>query len=236
MRARHRHLSYKAAGAVVAYDARYLNDSDGTALQTWPNRASTSYDATESSSTKRPLVKTGANGINGQTALQFDGTDDDLQAASVPLNTFITVVVCGKFTFLKQFFFEHSANANFSNGFYFYGDQNGAWAFSRGGNFHFGGNSANWFGNNNAIGSLAYSGSAQYRLNGGAPLSNGGGSGAASTNSSTTTNFNICSRNRASVFSDGLLGCLAVYDGAAADPLRKRLEHAAAYSFKIACN
>ena len=72
MRARHRHFTYKAAGAVVAYDARYLTDSDGTALQTWPDRAGT-YNATEATTTKRPLVRTGANGINGQTALGFNG-------------------------------------------------------------------------------------------------------------------------------------------------------------------
>jgi hypothetical protein len=33
-----------------------------------------------------------------------------------------------------------------------------------------------------------------------------------------------------------LLGTLAVYDGSASDAMLKRLEHAAAYSFKISCN
>ena len=236
MRARHRHFSYKAAGAVVAYDARYLNNSDGTALQTWQNRASTSYDATESDSTKRPLVKTGANGINGQTALKFDGTNDDLQAASVPLNTFITVVVCAQFTTAKPFFFEHSANSNTNAGFYFYGSSGNSWQFNRSGASHGATGVSSWFGSSAAIGSLTYNGSASYRLNSGSALANTNLQGTARSNSSVTDSFNICSRNRASVFGDGLLGCLAIYDGEAADPLRKRIEHAAAYSFKISCN
>jgi hypothetical protein len=236
MRARHRHFSHKAAGAVVAYDARYLDNSDGTALQTWPNRASTSYDATESDAAKRPVVKTGANGINGQTALDFDGSNDDLQAASVPLNTFITVIVCGQFTTAKPFFFEHSADTTPSSGFYFYGSNGNSWEFCRSSSAHEATGSSAWFGSSAAVASLTYNGSGAYRRNGGSQISNGSVLGTARTNSSVTDNFNICSRNRASVFGDGLLGCLAVYDGAAADPLRKRLEHAAAYSFKIACN
>ena len=236
MRARHRHFSYKAAGAVVAYDARYLTDSDGTALQTWPDRSG-AYNATEATSTKRPIVRTLANGINGSTALRFDGIDDDLQAVNVPLNTYITVIVCGSgFTSAKQFFIEHSPNAGPNSGFYFYGAQTGAWAFFRSTVGVFGGNVANWFGQVAAIGSLRNNGSAAYRKNGGSNLSNGGGSGIMPSNSSITSNLNICSRNRTAVFSDGLLGTLQIYDGSASDSMLRRLEHASAYSFKITCN
>ena len=236
MRARHRHFSHKAAGAVVAYDARYLSDSDGTALQTWPDRSGT-YNATESDSTKRPLVKTGVNGINGQTALKFDGTNDDLQATSVPLNTYITVVICGSaFTSAKQFFVEQSPNANFNDGFYFFGSAGAGWQFRRSSANHSGGNVSNWLGQDAAIASLRYGGAGQYRKNGGANLSNAGGGGTARANTLVTNALNICSRNRASSFSDGLLGSLAIYDGDATDSMLKRLEHSAAYSFKIACS
>ena len=235
VRARHRHFTHKAAGAVVAYDARYLTESDGTALQTWTDRAG-GYNATEATSTKRPLVKTGANGINGQTALQFDGTNDDLQAASVPLNTFITLVVCGRFTTAKPPFFEHSADTTPSNGFYFYGTNGNSWEFCRGGSAHEGTGTSGWFGAANAIGSLRYDGSGRYRKDGGTNIGNGINIGTSRTNSSATDALNICSRNRASGFGDGLLGTLAIYDGAASDAMLKRLEHAAAFSFKIACN
>lgn len=236
MRARHRHFSCKAAGAVVSYDARYLTDSDGTALQTWPDRSGT-YNATEATSTKRPIVRTGANGINGQSALDFDGIDDDLQAANVPLNTYITVVVCGSgFTSAKQFFVEHGASTSVENGFYFYGDQIGAWSFRRANGSLYGGNVANWFGQVAAIGSLRNSGTAAYRKNGGSNLSNGGGAGTMPTNASFTSALNICSRNRTSTFSDGLLGTLQIYNGSATDSMLRRLEHATAFSFKITCN
>jgi hypothetical protein len=235
MRARHRHFTHKAAGAVVAYDARYLTESDGTALQTWTDRTG-GYNAAEDTSTKRPLVKTGTNGINGMTALQFDGTNDDLQAASVPLNTFITLVVCGKFTTAKPFFFEHSSDTTPNSGFYFYGSNGNSWEFYRGTNLHSASGSTGWFGSSNAIGSLRYDGSGNYRKDGGTALANNTVSGSSRTNSSVTDAFNICSRNRTAVFGEGLLGTLAIYDGAASDSMLKRLEHAAAYSFKIACN
>jgi len=233
MRARHRHFSCKAAGAVVSYDARYLTNSDGSALQTWTDRSGT-YNATEATSTKRPIVRTGANGINGQTALDFDGIDDDLQAVNVPLNTRITVIVCGSgFTSAKQFIIEHGNGT--LPGFYFYGDQTGAWMFRRGTDIY-GGNVANWFGQVAAIGSLRNSGTAAYRKNGGSNLSNGGGAGVMPTNSSLTSNLNICSRNRTAAFSDGLLGTLQIYIGSASDSMLRRLEHATAFSFKIACS
>ena len=233
MRARHRHFSHKAAGAVIAYDARYLTESNGTALQTWTDRAGT-YNATESDSTKRPLVATGANGINGQTALDFDGTNDDLQAASVPLNAFITIVVCGRFTTTKPFFMEHSSDTNPSAGFYFYGSNGNAWEIFRTNQHSALGTSA-WFGSANAIGSFRYDGTGEYRKDG-AAQSNVSITGTARSNSSATDNFNICSRNRSAVFGDGLLGTLAIYDGKASDSMMKRIEHAAAYSFKISCN
>jgi hypothetical protein len=237
MRARHRHFSYKAAGAVLAYDSRYLTDSDGTALQTWPDRSG-AYNATEATAAKRPLVRTWANGINGSTALRFDGIDDSLQAVNVPLNVYITVVVCGSgFASAKQFFIEHSPNAGPNSGFYFYGDQVGAWNFTRiPVSSIYGGNVANWFGQVAAIGSLRNSGTAAYRKNGGSNLSNGGGSGAMPPNTSVTSALNICSRNRTAAFSDGLLGTLQIYNGSASDSMLRRLEHASAFSFKITCS
>lgn len=234
MRARHRHFTHKAAGAVVAYDGRYLTDSDGTALQTWTDRAGT-YNATESDSTKRPFVKTGTNGINGQTAVQFDGTNDDLQAVNVPLNTFITVVICGKFTTAKPFFIEHSATANTNSGFYFYGANGNTWVINRSSSIHTDRGTTTWFGSNSGIGCLRYDGTGQFRLNG-AVQTGGIIDGTARTNSLVTDNLNICSRNRASGFSNGSIGLLAIYNGSASNSMLKRLEHVAAFCFKISCN
>jgi len=77
MRARQRHLNPTAAGATAAFDARFgLTMADGAAVDTWSNRTGTN-NATQSTSTLRPIYR--ATGGNANTpAVEFDGTDDRL--------------------------------------------------------------------------------------------------------------------------------------------------------------
>jgi hypothetical protein len=76
----------------MAVDARFLTGSDGSAVTTWPNRGSSSYDMTQSTPGFRPVLRVGSNGINGAQAVQFDGTDDLLQGASDSLDS--STVLC----------------------------------------------------------------------------------------------------------------------------------------------
>lgn len=76
MHRRARHLNARDAGATMVLDARFVSGSDGDAIQTWASRTTSTYDVTQSTSSKRALLKLGANGINGQACIQFDGTDD----------------------------------------------------------------------------------------------------------------------------------------------------------------
>jgi hypothetical protein len=71
-----RHISHKALGAAVAYDTRRLAGGNGDAISTMADLTGNGLTATQSTSGLQPLLQTGGNGINGSTALLFDGSND----------------------------------------------------------------------------------------------------------------------------------------------------------------
>ena len=72
MRARQRHFNAKAAGADLVLDARFLTASDNDAIQTWTSRTGIN-DATQATLAARPTYKVNTSG--GQPTLRFDGND-----------------------------------------------------------------------------------------------------------------------------------------------------------------
>ena len=77
MRARHRHFNAKAAGASNVYDARFISGlSDNDAVGTWTNRTG-SDNATQATAANKPIYKT--NQLNGNPVVQFDGSNDNLE-------------------------------------------------------------------------------------------------------------------------------------------------------------
>jgi hypothetical protein len=91
MRARQRHLNARDAGATMVLDARFLSGSDGDAIQTWTSRTSATYNMSQATSTKRPLLKLGANGINGQAAVLFDGSNDMMTGVNESFTSFTII-------------------------------------------------------------------------------------------------------------------------------------------------
>jgi hypothetical protein len=87
MRGRSRHLNARDAGATMVLDARFISGSDGDAIGTWASRTSSTYDMTQATAANKPLLKLGANGINGQAAVLFDGTNDYMTGANEAINT-----------------------------------------------------------------------------------------------------------------------------------------------------
>lgn len=80
MTRRARHLNARHAGAGLVLDARRLTGlNDGDAVSTWADVSGNGWDAT-SSSTQRPLYKTSIQG--GQPVLRFDGSNDILSCAA----------------------------------------------------------------------------------------------------------------------------------------------------------
>lgn len=84
MHRRARHLNARHAGAGLVLDARRLTGlNDGDAVSTWADKSGNSWDAT-GTSTARPLYKTAIQG--GQPVLRFDGANDYLALTSGALD------------------------------------------------------------------------------------------------------------------------------------------------------
>lgn len=237
MHRRARHLKGTSIGCNLQLDARYLTDSDGTALSSWADRSANGYSAAQATSTKQPQVRTGSNGINGSTAVNFDGTDDGLQISSFTNNSDMYVVLCVKMT-TANLILEMSPNLNSNEGFYVYGQSGNNFAIRRTGTGGYNINGVNnWLGTSPAIGLLRYSYTAggNYYLNG-SVITKVGESGSVYTQANATNSLNIMCRNQSGVFTNGLLGAVIVGSGDLSSPMRVRLQHAMAYSFKIACS
>ena len=73
---------YKGDGVLYQDSGRTtLATADGDPIGSWSDLSGSDRHAAQATSTKRPLLKTGANGINSLPVARFDGVDDFLQAA-----------------------------------------------------------------------------------------------------------------------------------------------------------
>jgi len=72
-----RHLNPGSAGAVLALDSRFISGlNDGDAVTTWDDRSNSNNDATQSTSVSRPTYETNEQG--GNPCIRFDGVNDFL--------------------------------------------------------------------------------------------------------------------------------------------------------------
>lgn len=234
MRARHRHFNPRDAGATAAFDARYgISVSSGSGVDTWVNRSG-SNDATQGAPSAQPIYRA-TGGPNGLEAVEFDGNDDHLiHFVSLTVAPNLMMAVAARtggagFSTIVGFCPPNTANFNimYSSGY--------------------GAGSANW--------GVVPTDSGQSILNSwkilsAKPLST------ATSNSSTT----VWTDGSNEVTSTGsryggdvtnrryigeilpiqapLVGSVSLVTAIPKDvesPLRRRLEHAASYSFKIPC-
>ena len=80
MHRRARHLNPASAGATLALDSRFITGlSDGDPVSTWTDRSASANNAT-GSGTARPTFETNEQG--GQPALRFDGVNDAMECGS----------------------------------------------------------------------------------------------------------------------------------------------------------
>lgn len=76
----------KVAGLALWLRADDLAGADGDAISSWVSREGKAYNFAQTL-TKRPLLKKGANGINGHNTVLFDGSNDILVYAGADIST-----------------------------------------------------------------------------------------------------------------------------------------------------
>lgn len=151
-----------------------------------------------------------ADAQNGLAVARFDGTDNCMVTPAMVLPTGITLFVAVKTTDAKAMFIEQTASATTNNGFFFLGEASSTWYVKRGASTHGCTGAANWLGANAAVATFAYLNPPVYYKNktaGAATIT-----GTALTGDSANAVINIFSRNQASLFSQGYLMEIILYD------------------------
>lgn len=236
MHRRQRHFKGSSVGCNLQLDSRYLTNSDNTTLSAWSDRSLNNYSASQGNGSLMPLVRTGANGLNGNTAVSFDGQNDFYSISSFTINSDMYCLMAVKFSD-EEMYLEHSTNANVGNAFYIYGQANRAFNIIRtpGGNYYEMGTNG-WAGTTQTILTLRYSDAngGGYYKNGVKVSANESDSLTSATNA-TDTLYIMC-RGGSGFFSGGLVGSIILGSGDLSEPMRKRLQNNLSLSFKIACS
>ena len=241
MRARHRHFNPRDAGANLVYDSRRISGlSNNDPVSTWNDISKNAYDAT-GTSTARPLYITQVQG--GNPALRFDGSNDQLSIPSGP--SLSTTAGFNVQVVIKQTAF----NTQYPNILDFKTNETNNWTFAFSNQSPY-----QWIlmGSAGNFARLRWNTTANTNTNILNVRYNGSGS-------STAANWNLIfnglsqTLTSASSFapnsSDASIGAeqnnswnnadyyhISLINAEAHESLRKRLNHAAAYSFKIACS
>ena len=243
MRARQRHFGYKAAGASIALDSRYIHDvSDGTTVETWSDRSGNARDAAQATAGSRATYKTAIQGGNG--ILRFDGGDFYNAAFTTGTAYSLYVVVkrtgsasnaLNNATFICAAGIAGGTASNARRYQLFYND---APIFSTNSNSTAGAamsitRNDNW--NIHAITAPIGSGTARYLLNEASEQTADVSALAGVTSGTVRMSVGAVSWNN-DLRLVGDVGLLVAYEAAHSASFRRRLNHHAAYSFKISCN
>lgn len=242
MRARQRHFNPGSAGAMIALDSRFITGlSDNDLVSIWSDRSRNANNVSQSVDDNKPKYKTSQ--LNGNSVVRFDGNNDRLLRSDSGFPTGnLTIITVQK---LSQslpngrggviFMYGQS---NFGRMISFYYETNAAPGIDA---FTFGqyGNGV-WVSNVGTINAI----SCGYRNNSDYYMQINGARTQQKTMTTATTvygvnGFSIGSTNASQNYASTLNGDICVveiFNSNIASALRRRLEHAAALSFKIACS
>ncbi len=248
MHRRARHLNPKAAGATLVLDARYITGLvDGNAVTTWNDLSGNGYNPTQATAGAKPTYKRPIQG--GQPVVRFDGGDTLYYSANLSTVNALSIQVACSFndntSRLTAFDAKNSALSGTSfNSFVFEQMTTPAYGFYTSQNA-LPSNispSAGWkiasiaadttatgvittatrFAINGVVGTLTTIGSNQYR-----DLTGRSGFMVGSFNNGGAPAFG---------YMNGDIASISAFPSKLSASLARRLDHAIAYSFKIACS
>ncbi len=231
----------------MVLDARYITQSDNTAVSSWADRSGNAYNADQSTEANQPTFRTGQQGGNG--GIDFDGSSDDLTGSYEPAAVPRTVHIVFKADTSSEVnnLFQVPARPDVGSGWI------ARWGLDSG-SFRISGDVTSTNQNlsatpSNATDAIIGSWSSDSSRNvsfvrDGTTLTvtgnppNAVGIGGATRLSGYRIGKLLNASNQSfGQFWDGLIFSIHVWGGEQiAAPIRKRCEHASAFAYKIACN
>jgi len=248
MRRRHRHFNARDLGAGLVFDARYINQSDNTAVSTWSDRSGNGYDATQAAGANQPTFQAAEFGGNG--VVRFDGSNDFLQSnGAVGLIKNVnggTLFGVAKFAaassptamsvlaFATPVAGPHRAimGVEVASGYYAGGRRLDADSFASA-------LTASYTQNRTLLQTAVFDWANSdlfVFLDGTQSASNTSFQTDGSTSNTDSANVRVGGGSQAGQRMNGDIGQALAFNTALTASQRKRVEHAAAYSFKISCN
>lgn len=92
MRARQRHFNHRSVGATLILDSRRISGkSNGDAISQWDDISSNAWNVTQPTSTAQPTYRTAIQG--GQPVVRFDGNDRLISSSVSTTQNFSSIVV-----------------------------------------------------------------------------------------------------------------------------------------------
>ena len=228
MHRRARHLNPGSAGAVMALDSRFITGlSDGDPVSTWSDRSGSGNNATQSTSADRPVFQTTEQG--GCPAVEFTASLKQLITPSVTLAQPAYYMACGRQLAVPQPFQTGRYLDAFSPGANIAAYQNKLNLYS--------GSGLNGTSN---LGTSAHLASGLVNTTSSSLFLDGIQEASGNAGSTSGTGTISIGADRAKQSSFGYLNghiYSAIYiPNNPGNPLRRRLEHATAFSFKIPCS
>ena len=226
MRLRQRHFNPRGFGANLVLDARFIDQSDNTAVTSWVDRSGNSNNADQSTAANQPTFQT--NEINGNPVVEFDGlaapNGDILNITSpIELTNFEAIGVVNRATNAQTVLLGSDVNAATKTYVGVYTNIGSIIQFENG-------TQTNLISENT-------SGNSIYGFNNSSFFRNLSKTNWSTAYPNTNARFARVGGRIGSAFERlaGKLGSLSVLPSIS-DSARKRITHAAALSFKIACN
>lgn len=228
MRARHRHLNAKGFGSGAVFDSRYIVQSDNTTVSSWTDLSGNSRNVEQSTEASKPTFQTNECGGNG--VVNFNGTSQFLSFSSNYTGVFYAIYV-GKDGTTTSSFISYPIAGNNRGYFASWGNTQGAGVFD------------SFRAIEGHIDTALFRDAFAILSNTRRKVFKNGTEVTYRANQTTDANpiagmtiSRIGKREEQNIWFKGDLAQINLFDSVPSESARKRLEHAAAFSFKIACS